>query len=375
MHKRERLKILLVSPYSSKKVGGIGTWTKNLIDYITESQRTVDLKFQNTAFIIKGNINNSRFKRVFWGIIDSLRIILIFLYNIVVFRPDAIHYTSSASIALFKDYIIALICFLFRVRFILHFRFGRIPELSRLNNWEWKWIKRVSRLADVVIVIDKTSWQVMKAVGGLCSICYIPNPVSKEIFDLAKSMNDFHGPRVEGKVVFAGHVVPAKGVFELVRACVLVVEVKQLVICGPYLEEVKEELIHIASARENGKWLVFKGEIVREDVVKELKNSFIFCLPSYTEGFPNAVMEAMAMSCAVVATGVGAVPEMLDWGTDKAGGIRIELKEVHSISIALKQLISDKDLAVRLGENGNRKILNEYNLDVVYPEYYKTWMP
>ncbi|WP_455584532.1 glycosyltransferase family 4 protein [Bacteroides sp.] len=369
----QKIKVLLISPYSAQKVGGIGTWTKNLIDYIGANQESIDLKFQNTAFVIKGNIDKGRFNRLFLGVIDSLRIILYTFYNLIVFRPDVVHYTSSASFALFKDYIIVSVCALFRTKFVLHFRFGRIPELSQADNWEWKWIKRVSKLADAVIVIDNGSYQSMKVLDCSDKVFYIPNPVSTEVFESAKSRNGFQRDRMEGKVVFAGHVVPTKGVFELVQACSELAEVSQLVMCGPYLEKIKEELIRIASVREEGQWLVFRGEIKREEVIEELKSSFIFCLPSYTEGFPNAVMEAMAMSCAVVSTGVGAIPEMLEFDTDRAGGLMVKLKDAGSINATLKRLIDDKELAIRLGANGNKKILEEYNLDAIYPQYNTIW--
>lgn len=373
MQKHERLKVLLISPYSSKKVGGIGTWTKNLLDYVALNVQSVDLIFQNTAFCVKGNLVKNKFDRFFWGTIDALRIILSTVYNIMLSRPDVIHYTSSASIALFKDYVIAMVCSLLHVRFVIHFHFGRIPELSLLNNWEWRWILKVSKLARAVIVIDNASFQVMKAQAYSDKVFYIPNPVSKEIFRIAKTINDSRKRYSAGKVVFAGHVIPAKGVFELIEACTGLVEVKQLVICGPYFEEIKGRLSQIASKREEGRWLVFKGEIKREEVIKELEDCLIFCMPSYTEGFPNAVMEAMAMACAVVATDVGAIPEMLDWGTEKASGCIINVKDADGIRSALKQLIDNEKLAVELGKNGNRKILCEYNLDVIYPQYYKTW--
>lgn len=374
MNKRKKLKVLLVSPYSASKVGGIGTWTKNLIDYILD-QPQVDLEFQNTAFLLKKNIDQGKYRRLLWGTIDSLLIIFRVFYNIIRIRPDTIHYTSSASFALFKDYIIAVICLIFGVKFVVHFHFGRIPELSKQNNWEWKWIVRVTNISNIVIVIDNASYQVMRSSECRDKIFYIPNPVSTEVYDLAKSVSNVKelNMRIVGKVVFAGHVVPAKGIFELVHACTNLSDVTQLVICGSYCEETRVELEEIAKKREGGKWLVFKGEVKREDVINELKGSLIFCLPSYTEGFPNAVMEAMAMSCAVVATGVGAIPEMLDFKTPIAAGIELKIRDVYSLCLSLKQLINDRSLAIKLGENGNRKILNEYNLNVIVPKYYEIW--
>lgn len=374
MQNTKKLKVLLVSPLSLKKVGGIATWTRNLLNYIAENPQPIILKFQNTAMAIKGSISRGKFSRLFWGAIDSLLIILNTFYHILVFRPDVVHYTSSASIALFKDYIVAGICRLFHTKLVVHFHFGRIPELSQLNNWEWKWIKWVCRFADRVIVIDNASYEIMKAQNRSDKVFYIPNPVSQEIFDLAELMSESRNKRIEGKVVFVGHVVPAKGIFELVYACSELEEVKQLVVCGPYLEDTKKQLTRIASVRDQAQWLVFLGKVEHKKVIDELRDSLIFCLPSYTEGFPNAVMEAMAMSCSVVATCVGAIPEMLNFDTEIASGLKVKLRDTDSIRKALKRLIDDQDLAVRLGKNGNRKILEEYNLKTIFLQYYKVWV-
>ena len=66
-----------------------------------------------------------------------------------------------------------------------------------------------------------------------------------------------------------------------------------------------------------------------DDAMRMLANAEIFVLPSHTEGFPNAVLEAMALAKAIIASRVGAIPEML---ADECG-LLIEAKDVSGLKM------------------------------------------
>lgn len=70
------------------------------------------------------------------------------------------HITSSASLSLPKDIRLLKKARRKVIRTVIQFRFGRIPELSKNMNWEWKLLVKVIRLADVTIVIDQQSLKV-----------------------------------------------------------------------------------------------------------------------------------------------------------------------------------------------------------------------
>ena len=65
-----------------------------------------------------------------------------------------------------------------------------------------------------------------------------------------------------------------------------------------------------------------------------LSASDVFVLPSYTEGFPNVIIEAMAMGKPIIATSVGAIPEMLDEGC----GVVVPPKDADSLQKALQKV-------------------------------------
>lgn len=93
-----------------------------------------------------------------------------------------------------------------------------------------------------------------------------------------------------------------------------------------------------------------------------LASSDVFLFPSTTEGFPISVAEAMAVGLPVVASPVGAIPEMIDVPD---GGFLVGANDVRGYVEALTQLRDDPDLRQRMGRYNRAKAQREYDFDVV----------
>jgi len=365
--------ILLVSPYSKTSVGGIGTWTKNLLDYHSTLDNDFEIIQLNTAFGFKPNLEKSKGNRILHGLIDGLSIITLLLIKIIQYKPKTIHYTSSASYALIKDLFAILIAKIFRVRFVIHFMCGRIPEIVRNQNMEWKMLKIVLRIADLVIVLDAKSLTNLNSLGYR-NIIKIPNPISEELYNIAKYNKKEKRKTIEsGTIIFIGHIIPEKGVFELVEACTRNNKVKNLVMVGPVLENIRSELITISKQRNGGDWLKMKGIINLNELYYYLNLANVLCLPSYTEGFPNVILEAMVFRCPVIATKVGAIEEMIISEEYGNAGICIDAKNMEQLYDSIDSLISDLNTALKYGINGNNLVLSNYTLDHIYYQYKTIW--
>jgi len=95
----------------------------------------------------------------------------------------------------------------------------------------------------------------------------------------------------------------------------------------------------------------------REDVFSILRMSDIFCLPSRSEGFSNALIEAMACRLPCVATDVGGNPEVLTHGES---GLLTPNEDSVALARALMQLLSDPGLASRLGARGESVVQSRF---------------
>lgn len=86
------------------------------------------------------------------------------------------------------------------------------------------------------------------------------------------------------------------------------------------------------------------GFMEHGDFLKELRAGDIFLMPSFGEGFPNSLLEAMAAGCACVATPVGAVPEIVD---NEVEALVMQPGDDAALALAIRRLADDGDL--RLG--------------------------
>ena len=102
--------------------------------------------------------------------------------------------------------------------------------------------------------------------------------------------------------------------------------------------------MNIAQARDEGRWVSFTGEDL---VLASSSNSSadVVALPSLEvyEAFPYAVLEGMAHGKPILATNVGAVPDMLGVGTDEIGGICIEPGNEQQLELAIIRLRDHPD--------------------------------
>ena len=95
--------------------------------------------------------------------------------------------------------------------------------------------------------------------------------------------------------------------------------------------------------------VVLPGNVAPEDVPLYLQASDFLVLPSYSEGLPQAVLEAMNCGLAVVATRVGGVPEAV---IDGRTGLLVEAKNVEQLRDAMERMIGDEAFRLAAGREG-----------------------
>jgi glycosyltransferase involved in cell wall biosynthesis len=84
----------------------------------------------------------------------------------------------------------------------------------------------------------------------------------------------------------------------------------------------------------------------------------VFCLPSFAEGVPVVLMEAMAMKIPVVATEIMGVPELVD---DGVSGLLVPPARPDELAKALVRLLGEPALRERMGEEGRRRVAADYD--------------
>lgn len=159
----------------------------------------------------------------------------------------------------------------------------------------------------------------------------------------------------EKVIIFVGHLLKDKGVFELANAFIqLNSKYSDLHLIfvgeGPEYQALNE--IIFSNGLDNKIHLV--GRKLHSEIPRWLSTADMLVLPSYHEGFPLVGIEAMACGKPVVATRIGGIPEAIDEET----GILVDKEDVSSLAKGIGELIENKDKREKMGKRG-REIVEE----------------
>lgn len=362
---KDKIRVLLVAPYGGV-VGGISRWTSHILEYhkTIKSNVLLDLVSTGRSVYIGGS---SPLFRLYAAIKDYRGIVKCFLRSINKNQYDVMHLTSSGSWSLFRDLYMIQKAKSKGIKAVVHFRFGRIPDLAKLENWEWKYVKKVVSLADKVVVIDEFTNQTLKD-AGFSNTVFLPNPVSQNVSTIVEKNKN--NKREERLVLFAGHVIQTKGICELVEACKRIPNIR-LKIVGRVRPNMKEQLQTLAG--ENSEWMQVVGEEPYEDVIKDMLKCELFVLPTYTEGFPNVIIESMACGCAIITTPVGAIPAMLEPGSEAPSGVCVPVKDVESLYASIVYYLEHRKEAQEMGARAKERVNTEYSIESVWRKMLDIW--
>lgn len=165
--------------------------------------------------------------------------------------------------------------------------------------------------------------------------------------------------------LFSGRLVKEKGIFDLLHAWKSVVgEIKdaQLIILG----EGADAEAFSCKVKEMGLSSCVRMPGKSDNVPDYLRAADLFVLPTYCEGMSNAVLEAMSTGLAVVATAVGANPEVI---RDGMTGILVPARDPKALADALAALLRDVNQAEALGRSGRQRVEALYGIDAITERY------
>ena len=367
------MKVLFCTPYLETPdvvSSGIGTWARNIMAYNRKTGNGIDIvpvSFDRRTHIEEYTVGG--FKRYYSGMKEVGRCVVNAIRKIKTEEPDVIHICTSGYLGFIKDIILTRAAHRKGIKSIVHLHFGRVPSIIEEKGFEYRLLKKLLGMADTVVVIDRKSFQVLSDMNCQ-NIAYIPNPVSDVFLEEAEKQKE-QTVRNYKSAVFVGHVVPTKGVAELVKGCCQVPDLS-LRIIGKCTEEMKEKLISLAAEREDGKWLNVMGEIPYTQVITELLQADSFLFPSYTEAFPNVILEAMACGCTIASSNVGAIPEILDYKGETAG-ICFNPQSADEVAKATNALYKDDAYRTQLSEKAKEKVYSTYTTEKIWPQLINIW--
>jgi glycosyltransferase involved in cell wall biosynthesis len=161
---------------------------------------------------------------------------------------------------------------------------------------------------------------------------YLPSPLDIQKFS---SISDV--PKIENQIAYVGRDSYEKGI----------------------------DILKQAESKIDGN-VVYCTDRSWDDAMKIIKSSQVIVVPSRMESLPTTVKEAFYLNVPVVATNVGGIPELIK---DNETGMLVPSENPDKLADAVNELLSDKQKAERLANNGNKFIKNHMTWDIILPKY------
>jgi glycosyltransferase involved in cell wall biosynthesis len=235
-----------------------------------------------------------------------------------------------------------------------------------LGGTQRKALRLACRMADAVIANAAAVAAHTEREFGVApeKLHVIPNGIDVAQFDLQAfrtpdpllPAGDVATPRV--CMVGSMHL-PDKGHADLLEAASILkargVRAQYLLVSDGALRQPLEEKARALGLADD---VVFLGR--RADVPSVLVRCDVVAHPSWAEGFPNAVLEAMCAARPVVATRVGGIPEVM---ADGVHGLVIEPRRPAELASALEKLLANPLAAHVMGLRGRQHVEHEFSLD------------
>jgi glycosyltransferase involved in cell wall biosynthesis len=210
------------------------------------------------------------------------------------------------------------------------------------------------RRADKVMVTTPALGEYVNRFTSQERVMVLPNGVDTVLFRPSRSQME----SVEIKVISVGRFDPVKNLSLLIDAAAEIRELPiKLVLVGS--GDLQQELKERADRR--GVSCEFTGILPNEALPEIYRNASVFALTSLHEGHPKALLEAMSCGLPCVGTNVPGIREMI---RDGENGLLCDLS-TSDLASKIRRLITDRELAVRIGSNARRFIEENYDLEVL----------
>ncbi len=191
------------------------------------------------------------------------------------------------------------------------------------------------------------------------TVIYNAVEIHNDEFTIPEKCSDI--AKFNNPIVFSGTLTPKKGIYELVKAVIILLNKEidvTLIINGKDTanintgHSVKSELLELIpdKYKEN---FIFNGHVTRNELICHYKYSKAAVFPSYAEAFAFAPMEAMAAGIPTIYSLEGSGEELIN---EKVDGLLVDPSSEDSIAEAVEFLLLNPDEALKIGKKGNEKI-------------------
>lgn len=272
-------------------------------------------------------------------------------------RVRLVHVHVASHASFWRKYLFIHLAYVFRVPVILHLHGGGFAVFygDECGDRRRRMIQQTFDRASRVVVLSQSWARWVRGMTANLGIVVVPNPV-----EIPHRRSD--DEREDNTILFLGRIVQQKGVYDLLAAVEnlrrSIPDIRLILAGTGELEAVRERAAALGILAH----LELPGWVDGEDKVRLFGRASIFVLPSYHEGMPMSILEAMAAGLPVVSTLVGGIPEVVTYGIE---GKLVAPGDAVALSAAVEDLLTDRALRSRMGQAAYRRAEREFSADAI----------
>jgi len=304
-------------------------------------------------------ISNPAPNIVFRLLLSFIRMIK-YIYTFEKNQPDATLIFTSSGIGIYEKGLMAWYSYLRKTDPFLFPRGDLLSYFKR--HGKLSFLHKLVFYPSKKILCQGSSWQSLVVKGLNRDVRFapvIPNWTARD--ELLKiGAQKSYQMKNKKKLIYVGWIVKEKGIEELLIAINSLRDNNNLLFDfiggGAYLEEAKK-FVNENNLNDKVKFLGWRPPSF---TWVKLSESDIFIFPSWKEGFPNAIVEAMASGLCVITTPVGNIPNFIK---HEENGIIIGLKDSSQIKNSILNIINDPEKLKKLSKNSHEFAAKYFNVE------------
>jgi glycosyltransferase involved in cell wall biosynthesis len=329
-------RVLMVGAHRTRTLGGISTMIDGLL-------RTAPAAGFSLRHIASQNDEYHGLGKLGLAVVALLQSVLTVLW----WRPHVtmIHVGSNAS--LYRKAVFILVARWLRQRVVAHFHAGDFDHYyERQSKFGRRFILAGLRSSHKLIAVSQASAQRLRELLPDANIVMIPNGIRAQDFAPIERVRDAFV-----RLLFVGGMGKLKGERDLIRALQIAAErAPQLRVS--LLGHGAETVAALCDECNLRTRIEHLGPVPHAERARFFQHADIFVLPSYGEGMPMSVLEAMAAGLPVIATNVGGIPELISPCTE---GFLVAPGNVHELAERIVMLANDARLRAQMGQLAQAK--------------------
>ncbi len=342
------MKVLFYAPFPKGRFpGGITFIAESLrknSNYLIKSG--IHISFINSSPIFRKNESMGRIRIENITNFFEVRNLLNKLLSVNSY--DILHLNTSVKLALLKDLIlIKQVRKIFTGRIILHIHYADISKILFQNRFLNKIVMNlIIKNIDHLLLLSETLKQEFTSQGfNGTGISVLYN------FHLMPRFSAFP-EKNKNQLLYLGSIDNRKGFADLLEALSKLKDLPyKLKVGGTFLNSKLKKVILNEINKKNLN-VEFLGYIQGEQKIRVIKESSILILPSYGEGLPVVILEAMAGGCALITSGAGSITEVIK---KNVNGLIINPGDAENLALKISQLLRDEILLHNIQLNNLRE--------------------